>query len=92
MSPPASLGQTGSVEWVAAVFALAGSREQFFLGKPLTDDLRVRPHCPNDLDCFLNVASRRFTAGMCGLAVFDDGHRLMAGGANQRRKGGSFRL
>ena len=51
MSTSAPLHQAGSVEWVAAVLTLATAGNEFVCCKPLADDLRVRPHCPNGLDC-----------------------------------------
>jgi hypothetical protein len=74
VSAPAPLHQTGLVEWVAAVFALAGAGEQFIRCEPLADDLGVRPHCPDGLDGYLDVSTGGITVGMCGLPVLDEGH------------------
>jgi hypothetical protein len=50
-----TLHQTGLVERIAAVFALAAAGEQFVCCKPVVD-LRVRPDRPNDLDGYLDVS------------------------------------
>jgi hypothetical protein len=51
VAAPAPLHQGGSIERVAAVFALAAAREQLVCGKPLVDNFRVGPHRPNGIDC-----------------------------------------
>jgi hypothetical protein len=43
------LHQTGSIERIATVFALTGTREQFVCRKPLSNDLCAQ-HCSSDLD------------------------------------------
>jgi hypothetical protein len=62
MSTPAPLHQTGLVERVAAVFALAGAGDQFIFRKPLADDLRAGPHCSNDLDGHMDFVVDRQAA------------------------------
>jgi hypothetical protein len=84
VSIPAPLHQAGLVEWVAAVFALAAAGEQFVCCEPLADDLRVAPDCSDGPDGYLNVSSGGITVGMCGLPVFDEGHRLMADCADSK--------
>jgi hypothetical protein len=81
VSASAPLHQAGSVEWVAAVFALARAREQLVLCKPLGDDLCVGPHVADDSNGHLGISGGRITAEMCGLPAFDEGHRLMTGRA-----------
>ena len=51
MSTLAPLHQTGLVERVAAVFAMAGAGEEFIWCKPLADNLRVGPRCPDGFEC-----------------------------------------
>jgi len=56
VSAAAPLHQAGLVEWVAAVFALAGAGEQFVCCEPLADDLRVGPLCPDGSDGYLDIS------------------------------------